>query len=293
MLKRILITGANGFLGKTLLNELKKSYNINCLVRDTGFTDDKANVLYFQSYEDKAIEDAVSTADAVVHCAAMLHGKKRSMYAANIFFTKLLLQYAKKHKIKHFVYISTENAEHALSDTYTMTKLLAEKEVKKFENHTILRPTILYGPGDIKYVSRLITLIKKLPVVPILGNGKNRFQFLYIDDLLHVIVASLNRKITGTHVIAGPDSITYKDFMVSVFKVLGISKPVVRVPIFMLKPIAHILDVLLPSPPLTPTQLDNLSEDRNYYMGDTEKLFKYTATPLENGLKKLTALEFK
>ena len=291
MLKRILITGANGFLGKSLLHELKKSHDINCLVRDREFKDDKANVLYFQCYEDKAVEDAVSTADAVVHCAAMLHGKKRAMYAANVLFTKLLLRHAEKYRIKHFIYISTENAEHALSDIYTVTKTMAETEVKKFKNHTILRPTILYGPGDKKYVSRLISLIKKLPVVPVLGNGKNRFQFLYIDDLLQVIAASLHRKITGTHVIAGPDSVTYEDFIVTVLKVLRISKPVVRIPIFLLKPIAHILDVFLPSPPLTPTQLDNLSEDRDYDMGDTVKRFKYTATPLETGLKKLTARE--
>jgi nucleoside-diphosphate-sugar epimerase len=291
-IKRILITGANGFLGKTLLNELKTSHQINCLVRDRGFTDDKANVLYFQGYEDNAVEDAVSTTEAVVHCAAMLHGKKRAMYAANVLYTKLLLQYAEKYKIKHFIYISTENVEHAYSDNYTATKTMAEKEVKRFKNHTIFRPTILYGPGDKKYVSRLISLIKKLPVVPILGKGRNRFQFLYIDDLIQVITATLKRNITGTYVIAGPESVTYEDFMATVLQELGIKKPIIRIPIFLLKPIAYILDVFLPSPPLTPTQLNTLSEDRDYDIGDAVKLFKYTATPLEAGLKSLIAQDY-
>ena len=289
MLKTILITGANGFLGNKLLHELKKSHQINCLVRDREFTDDKANVLYFQRYEDRSVEDAVSTADAVVHCAAMLHGKKREMHEANVLFTKLLLRHAQKHRIKHFIYISTENAEHALSDTYTVTKKTAEKEVKKFEEHTILRPTILYGPGDKKFVTRLISLIKKLPVVPILGNGKNRFQFLYIDDLLRVITVSLHRKITGTHVIAGPDSVTYEEFMAILLKQLNISKSVVRIPIFLLKPAAHILDFFLSSPPLTPSQLYNLAEDRDYDMRDTVRLFDYKATPLEAGINSLIA----
>jgi len=278
-------------VGRNLVSYLKEEYRVNCLVRDRRYSPENARTFYFDSYDNPAVEEAVSTADAVVHCAAMLHGKKRAMYSANVLFTKLLLQYAKKHRLKHFVYISTENAEHALGDIYTVTKTMAEKEVKKFKNHTILRPTILYGPGDKKYVSRLISLIKKLPVVPILGNGKNRFQFLYIDDLLQVIMASLNRNITGTYVIAGPESGTYEDFMVTVLKELRISKPVVRIPIFLLKPIAHILDIFLSSPPLTPTQLNNLSEDREYDISDTVKLFKYTATPLETGLKRLIARE--
>lgn len=292
-IKRTLITGANGFLGKALTNELKTSHQINCLVRDRGFTDDKANVFYFQRYEDSAVEAAVSTAEAVVHCAAMLHGKRKAMYEANVLYTKLLLQYAEKHRIKHFIYISTENVEHALGDIYTVTKTMAEKEVKRFKNHTIFRPTILYGPGDKKYVSRLISLIKKLPVVPILGNGRNRFQFLYIDDLVKVITASLQRKITGTHVIAGPESVTYENFMATVLSQLGTSKTVVRVPIFLLKPIAHILDIFVPSPPITPTQLNNLSEDRDYDIGSSVKLFKYKATSLETGLKILIARDFK
>jgi nucleoside-diphosphate-sugar epimerase len=288
----VLITGANGFIGRRLAFSLRRSFTIHCLVRDKAFIQEGAEIYYFDHFSDLVVENAVAASDKIVHCAAMLHGKKRAMYAANVLYTKLLLQYAEKYKIKHFIYISTENVEHAYSDNYTATKTMAEKEVKRFKNHTIFRPTILYGPGDKKYVSRLISLIKNLPVVPILGKGKNRFQFLYIDDLIQVITATLKRNITGTYVIAGPESVTYEDFIATVLQELGIKKPIVRIPIFLLKPIAYFLDVFLPYPPITPTQLNNLSEDRDYDIGSSVKLFKYTATPLEAGLKSLIARDF-
>ena len=80
--------------------------------------------------------------------------------------------------------------------------------------------------------------------------------------------------------------------MTTILKVTGLSKPVVRIPIFLLKPLAHILDIFFHTPPLTPAQLDNLSEDRDYNIGDIVKLFHYTPTSLENGLKRLIAQDF-
>jgi nucleoside-diphosphate-sugar epimerase len=289
--KKILVTGANGFLGKNLIPALLSSFSVNCLVRDPDFKSGNATTFYFRTYNDEAVENAVSKSNTIIHCAAMLHGRKTSMWNANVLYTRRLLTLAEKHGINHFIFISSENVQQQLTDLYTTTKKMAEDDVNKFQNHTILRPTVLYGPGDTKYVTRLIHIIKSYPIVPMLGDGENRFQFLYIDDLIKIIISSINRGIYGTYVIAGLQSVTYKSFMKQILECLWINKPVVRVPIAILKPISYILELFFNSPPLTHTQLQNLKKDRNYDIADIIRVFDYTPTPLDTGLKKLIAQE--
>jgi nucleoside-diphosphate-sugar epimerase len=289
--KSVLITGANGFLGSTLMKSLMSSFAVNCLVRDPNFRSENAAIFYFHEYGDEAVEQAVSRSNIIVHCAAMLHGKKKPMWNANVMYSRRLLNLAEKHSIAHFIFISSENVQQQLSDLYTTTKRVAEEDVKKYKNHTILRPTVLYGPGDSKYVTRLIHIIKGYPMVPILGNGENRFQFMYIDDLVKIITSSIVKGIYGTYVVAGPQSVTYRSFMTQVLNCLELRKPVVKLPTALLKPFSYVLEAFLSSPPLTHTQLENLKKDRNYNIARIVRLFEYVPTPLDVGLKKLIAQE--
>ena len=292
MVRDILITGANGFVGMNLVGSLQGKFKLKYLVRDKEYKNVKTGYYCFKDYHDKKIEEAISGSEVIIHLAAMLHGSKKEMYDANVNLTKKLIYLAKKHNINHFIYISSENVEHGLTDIYTSTKKQAEKEVQTFHNHTILRPTVMYGPKDKKYVIKLIKIIKKSPIVPILGSGKNKMQFLYVNDLIKIIESSIRNKIFGTYVIAGPDIIAYNDFVKLLMKKLKIKKPVIRVPIFFLKPVSHILDKIFTFPPLTPSQLDNLARDREHSMYNIVKIFKYKPTTLSDGLQKLMSKEF-
>lgn len=283
----VLVTGANGFVGGNLVSYLKEKYRVNCLVRDRQYRPENARTFYFDSYDDPAVEEAVRDSGAIVHCAAMLHGRPGPMRNANIGFTKRLVELAGTHGIGQFLFLSTENVNHELYDTYTATKREAEQAVRGFPNHTILRPTVIYGPGDTKYVSRLIGIAERYPVIPVLGSGSNRFQFLWIEDLVRVTAGALKMMIYGTHTVAGPESITYNDFMERLLRHLGISKSIVRVPIFVLKPICGLLELFSKRPALTRTQLKNLDKDREYDIERTAKLFNYTPTPIDEGLKRL------
>ena len=198
-LMKILITGANGFVGSNVTNYLQKSFSINCLVRDIEYINNSATVFYFKHYQDSSIEDSIKNVDAVVHIASMIHGNKEKMTSFNVDFTNRLLSLCSKYKINHFIYISTENTEHNLKDIYTITKKKAEELTRKYFHHTILKPTIIYGKGDKKYLGKLIGIIRKYPIIPVLGDGSNRFQFVNIVDLCTIIQKSIENKIYGTY----------------------------------------------------------------------------------------------
>lgn len=217
----------------------------------------------------------------------MIHGPAKEMYKANVDLTRKLIELSKQYNVKHFIYISTENADNTLTDTYTATKKLAEEEVGKFENHSILRPTIIYGPGDTKYLSKLIRIIIKLPVVPVLGNGKNIFQFIHVKDVCNIVQECIEKRIKGTFTIAGPDNISYIDTVKLLMKELKVKRLLLTVPLFMLRPVAYILNLFLKNPPVTPGQLANIQIDRVHNMNENIKLFDYHPVYLHQGVKEL------
>ena len=134
--------------------------------------------------------------------------------------------------------------------------------------------------------------MKTSPVVPILGSGKNNFQFLHVDDLSIIINNAAKRKILGTYIVAGPESISYNDLIKLLMNELKIEKPVLRIPLNLLRPTAHILDIIFAYPPITPGQIYNLTKDRAYNISKVVKIFKYKPTPLRKGLKELISKEF-
>jgi nucleoside-diphosphate-sugar epimerase len=283
---RIAVTGANGFLGRHIVDKLKKKFIITCLVR-RNVTIPGTAVKIFETYDDKIVEDVITDSDIVIHAAAQIHGDEKIMTEANVRFTKKLVALSGKGKTKYFIYISTENVNHGSTDIYTKTKRLAEEEVKRFAHNLILRPTVIYGPGDIKYVGRVIKIIEKFPVVPVLGSGDSLFQFIYIDDLTEIINQAVVKEMDGIYTVAGPQSYTYNEFMYTLMEVMSTKKGLFHTPLWILKPISYILNMLFKNPSLTPTQLDNLAMDRIYDISKIITTFNYKPTELSIGLKKM------
>lgn len=266
----ILITGAKGFIGSKLVSYLP-SKNIKI------FEGDITN--------QKDVSKAVKGAEKIVHLAAVINPNNKNIFKTNVLGTKILIDEAKKNKVKKFIYISTENVLSKKLDSYSSSKLEAEKIVRTFENYVILRSTAVYGPGDKKYTEKIINIIKKLPVIPLFGNGK--FQPLYVEDLIKCISESLdNPRIKGNYLIAGPSSLSFKEFINHIQKILETKKPVIKIPSFLIVPFVSIYQKLSRNPFITFSQLNNLNQDRIYNISEVISAFNYKPTDIIFGLKK-------
>lgn len=279
---KLLITGANGFLGRRVAERLRGRYLLNCLVRrDDGLPE--SEVFRFASFADDSFRQSLVGVDVVIHIAAQLHGPWPDLLTANVEFTRALVEGARS-TARHFIYISTENVTQGNPDPYTRSKVLAERLVEGFPRHTIIRPTVIYGPSDRRYVGRLAALIRRLPFVPVLGPGHNFFQFIHVDDVAALIEQSIVKSIMGIYTAAGPEVISYNDFVELLMEQMAVRKPVVHFPFWLLKPAVRLLDLGLRNPPLTPGQIANLEKDRNYDITQLVNIFGYTPTPLRSGL---------
>jgi len=211
---KVLVTGANGFVGSHIVEELvKEGHDVTCMVRKTSslkwLTGCKAG---FVTCDLSAVEDfseVLKGCDAVVHSAGILRaGSKDKYFEVNQLATKKLAEAVLKCSppVKRFIYISSLAAqgpaessacsnpepgkEKPVSD-YGASKLAGERELKILDGIVpcvILRPAAVYGPRDkdIFIFFQLVNLgIRLRP-------SKERFlQLVYVRDVARAVVSAL------------------------------------------------------------------------------------------------------
>ena len=212
MTLRLLITGVSGFIGKHLLaNLLKQDFDIRAAVR--SHSDSPCPTFVVGKIDGTTNwSDAAAGCDAVIHLAACAHVTnpakidKALLHKTNVEGTARLVQEAAKAGVKHFIFISSIGAMADSSNKvlfadapcspttlYGQSKLMAEKELKTMAGKygmewTIIRPPLVYGPGNPGNMQRLLKLIRSGIPLP-LASVRNRRSFVYVENLVDVIVA--------------------------------------------------------------------------------------------------------
>jgi nucleoside-diphosphate-sugar epimerase len=262
--EKIFITGVTGFVGRHLAEYFyKEGYKVYGLVRNKQKLE-QANIPFvkpvwgsLESISESAIEDF----SYIIHAAGVITAKnKNRYYEVNFLGTKRLVEIVNKNlpHLKRFLYISSLAAggpanSHPRSESdietpvscYGESKLLGEKEVKKSISYfTILRPPVLFGPYD-----RGMLLAFKLPmkfgIAPIVGKNNSQVDFLFIDDFIKACfdaIVSPNTK--GKEYFLGGNPLYWQEFWSIVSQVSGKKLKTISIPIFIVKGMGYISNVL-------------------------------------------------
>src|SRR5207247_1427608 len=160
-----------------------------CLVRDPGapaarwLRDRGAQIVGGDVVTEGDVIRAIEGANAVVHLVAIIRERGRSTFATvNYRGTLHVLDAARGARVARFVHVSALGADPASPYPYLRSKGLAAEAVRHSGlPYTILRPSITFGEGD-EFVRLLGALVKALPIVPVVGNGKSQFQPIWVGD---------------------------------------------------------------------------------------------------------------
>lgn len=179
------IFGGSGFIGKSLTPVFKKK-KIKFKIIKHGEVD-------------------LDGIDTIVNLVGRFEPPFEEQLKTNVLFLNNLCENAVAAGVKKIIHISASaiyNSEGETNpdNTYGLTKLLGDDVLKYYSNKNnisviILRPPNVYGPGsDHGVVYQFYKSIKETGGVTIYGDGKQERDFLYISDLLDVIIKSLNHK---------------------------------------------------------------------------------------------------
>jgi nucleoside-diphosphate-sugar epimerase len=206
---KIAITGGAGFLGLHLANNFNQKKAKVSLIDIQSINSDeyhgKPTFLNLDIRSLNQLSKAVSGHDIVIHAAAALPlWKKEDIISTNVKGTENVLKASQKNKVKRVIYISSTAVygvptKHPIEETdplvgvgtYGETKISAEKLCQKFMekglNITIIRPKTFVGTARLGVFEILFDWIHDGKKIPLIGNGKNRYQLLDVDDLVEAV----------------------------------------------------------------------------------------------------------
>jgi uncharacterized protein YbjT (DUF2867 family) len=150
--------------------------------------------------------------------------------------------------------------------------------------YAVIRPSWAYGPED-RALNRFVQFHRWLPFVPVVGDGNQKLQPVFIDDVGEVFArAARPAGPVGTFELGGPEVMTMNDVLRTMMETRGRRKPLVHFPPFMPKLAGFLLQVL-PKPPLTPDAVDFLLTDAVADIDPLVRAFGIELTPFREGLE--------
>ena len=212
-MKRILVTGSEGFLGKKLVKELRKYYDVwGCDIKESGESSDRWIFCDILSKDDLELVFDYVKPTVCYHLAAIADVNiARSMpyytLRVNAFSLVDLIQMCAKYNCKlNFIssccvygntneHPTTEKANRMPTEIYGASKKIAEDIIYTLARlynvkYNILRPSTIYGPGMRPALAIYIFIERALKnePLPIHGTGRQTRTWIYIDDLVDALV---------------------------------------------------------------------------------------------------------
>ncbi|MBI4418771.1 MAG: NAD(P)H-binding protein [Ignavibacteriales bacterium] len=209
---KIVITGSNGQVGRTVLQRLLDSNaELTTLVRHAAPL--RSGKTLVCGLDDPRARRSLEAADVVIHLAGSLRPKvSDTYYGSNVATAAAVAAAARGSNVKRIITLSYVNANEASSNEYLRTKAQAERVLQETRIPTvIIRSTHIIGPPEDPGPTALALLSQDGEPVKILGNGSNIVAPVFRDDVAEVLVRAVENGRPGVYEVCGPERMTINE----------------------------------------------------------------------------------
>jgi uncharacterized protein YbjT (DUF2867 family) len=269
---RVAILGGAGFIGRYVVKRLAERGDVLAVggrnAAAAKFLKLKGDVgqvaLVNLSITDERLLPAfVANSDAVVNLVGILaeSGSQRFETLHHVGPARLA-RIAREAGVERFVHISAIGADPRSTSAYARSKAAGEQAVRDaFPTATVLRPSIVVGPED-QFFNRLAGMAMISPVLPLIGGGDMRFQPVYVGDVADAVVHCIDDTATAgrTYELGGPKVYSLRQLTELLLEEIQRKRLLIDLPFSLAALKARVLS-LLPSPPLTPDEVEMLKYD--------------------------------
>lgn len=263
----ILVTGADGFVGSTIIERLVKiGDKPSALVRNldrarTRLSLEAVNgtqLVQGDTTQPDTLPDALAGIETVIHTAFITANRKQQpgvdYYQTNVTGTRNLVAAAKNAGVQRIVVMGGLGTKPDTPGSYMQGRYEADQSVKESGlAWSILGPSVQFGSHS-AFFDGLADLIRRAPVVPMIGDGKVKFQPIWVEDSTTCILkmAREPQRYDGRVIeIGGPEIYTYAQILDLLMDTLGIHKIKVPGPRPFVAIGAALMELVLPNPPIT------------------------------------------
>lgn len=266
-MKRVLITGATGFIGHHLVDTLLKlkKYKIRIFLRKQSnltrlkkISKNKIEFFTGDFYKEEDIKNSLQNVDIFIHLASVLgRGRKEDYSKFNIKVSERFFYYASVKKKVKIIFISSfevfggsvkpyfykETDKPAPLTSYGKSKhaveMIAQEYIKKYRaNITILRAPAVYGPEDNfdRGFIKMIDLIARNKFPPFL-KMQNYMAVIYVENLVDIIIKCIHDRHSNNNLflVADKEMLRTKDIFNLILILSRAKKPLIKMPVFAAK----------------------------------------------------------
>ena len=238
---RILLTGANGFIGGQLLAGLRaRGHEVVAAVRHPEALRRKVPgieaiaVDFNRDTSAEAWRPRLEAVDAVINCAGVLHGGRgQNIQAIHAATPIALFEACASAGVRRVVQISAISADADAGTEYALTKKRADDHLRSLPlDWVVLRPSLVYGEGSYGGTAALRGLAGLPLATPLVGDGSASFRPIHIDDLVETVarVVASDRFAHQTLEPVGPEVLTLRELLRKYRAWLGLA-PAAEIPI--------------------------------------------------------------
>ncbi|MBI3016298.1 MAG: complex I NDUFA9 subunit family protein [Candidatus Tectomicrobia bacterium] len=292
---RIFVTGGTGFVGQEILRELhRQGYGLRCLVRPGSEGKlplrEGVEIIHGDLREPASLENAATGCEAVIHLVGIIREYPRqgiTFKNLHVEATRQALKIARTARVSRYLHMSALGVREGAVSAYHRTKWEAEEIVRASGlTFTIFRPSVIVGPEG-EFMTMISRLVRCAPVVPVIGDGRYRLQPVALETVARGFVTALRSPAAKdkTFEVAGPDPVTYNEFLDLVGKCLGKKVRRLHQPLWLMRPLVAALEKV-PFFPLTSNQLTMLLEDNTTDPDPFYRTLGLEPIPVEDAIRR-------
>ncbi len=280
-MKLAVVTGATGFVGPFVVRALRQRFPevaLRCVVRPTSRIDQLADSGISTAVADlrdpRALADAFAGADTLVNVASL-----------GFDWTDNVVATAEQAGITRAVFVGTTAILTRLPVPSKAIRARAEQVIRESRlQWTLLRPTMIYGtPGD-RNIARLIRLVERSPVVPLVAPRALQ-QPIHVEDVAWAVAAVLGAPATIglSYNISGREPIALGALVGEVAACLEKRPLLITVP---LEPLIGLMALWsrVARPPIKVEQLRRIQEDKSFDYADAARDFGFSPRDFRSGV---------
>jgi len=270
--KEILVFGASGQIGRHLIRKLtKNNYKVVAVTRNihqkgyilkTQANPGYLDIVELPYFNIEKINNLLEECAICINLIGILF-EKRKNYFKNIHtdFPDLLSKLAAEKNIEKLIHLSSLGIEKSTDSKYAISKLNGENKVKNnFERAVVLKPSIVYSVDD-NFTTNFMTLLNRLPIMPLYYKGKTKFAPIHVTDLTKIIFDLVEGKVNEQTIeCIGPEILSFKEIILKLLKTIDKKRLLVPLPLTLAKITAKIFEIM-PNPLITVDQIKLLKQD--------------------------------
>lgn len=279
----ILVTGATGFIGRTLVRQLSSiGYPLRTLIRPSPRTPRlpkgvPVEVAVVSLADVRGLRAALRDVDTIFHLAsAENQGSRGDLLTADIQGTANLVEAATDAGVDRIVYLSHIGAARASGYPAFKAKGIAEEHIRNGKvPYTILRTSLVYGPED-HFTNNLARLIRSsFGVFPIQSGGRTVVQPVWVEDLVTCMLWSLEKDETLNKVyeLGGSEFFTFQQIIETIMDVTHRRRFLVSLSPITLRAMTVFLEGVIPNFPISSFWLDYFAVNRTCAVDSMPRVF--------------------